>query len=174
MTEVAPVQTSPQVPSGTSGEPAAPVAPAVPEATPTDKGSGEATPVDKKVELSEKDYKKLVSERDKANGQRDFINQIAQERFTDDFLKDNADKYPDLTREDLSHVWGDEAEFHAEAARIQDRLQKHAQAKLLDIENPTPHRESPEDRTAREAELAKTGGRDALAKVFAGRMQRNN
>lgn len=111
-----------------------------PAVTPSDKkGGGAATSdTDETVTIPKKDYNNLIGQRDRANesnqGKDAFLEQLAQERTTEQFLSDNKEKYPDLTKDDLSHVW-DPDQLETEAKRVQQRLEGHAQAKLADLEN---------------------------------------
>lgn len=173
---VAPSGTDPKLPGDTPPSPD-PKNPAPDDGANQPKGKGSATPGDDEtVTLKKSDYNNLIGQRDTANndlkGQSAFINQLAQERYIGEFLKDNAEDYPDLEPEDLAHVWGEDEDFHKEAKRLQARYERVTQKKLHDIENPpTPPRESPESQANREAELAKKPGRNALAEVFRGRMK---
>lgn len=172
MADETPVQTPSPESAGTPTPPANPADDKGASQPPTN-GAG-ATPDEETVTLKKKDYNNLLSQRDKANNDKQsqdaFLGEIAQERYISDFLAKNKEKYPDISAEDLKHVL-DPEQMDAEAARLQDRLNSHAQAKLLEIENPTPVRETPDERNAREAELKKKPGKDTLAKVFAGRMR---
>jgi hypothetical protein len=166
--------TVPQNPGGT-GEGSGGQPPAVPPvATPPEKGSGAASDDNKTVTLNKDDYNKLVGQRDSNHEElstaMSYIEGQARKDGIDKFLKDSKNDYPDLSPDDLSHV-DDPRLLETEAKRLQTRLQEHAQAKILEIENPQPFRESAEARTAREAELAKTPGTDAWAKVLEGRMR---
>lgn len=167
-------QTAPQNPGGTDGNPGGQPPVDNPAATPPQKGGGSATQDDDQVTLSKEDYNNLIGQRDRSNqtvdDQNNFIESIAQERGINQFLKDNAEKYPDLSYEDLKHV-DDPSQLDTEAARLQSRLEAHAQAKLLEIENHKPPQETPEQRAQREAELAKNPSRDSHEKWLAGRLK---
>lgn len=151
-----------------------PPAPANPSATnPQGQGSATGEPGDETITLKKSDYNNLISKRDSNHQQLDdansFIESIAQERGINNFLQENKEKYPDIAFDDLAHVT-DPADLEKEADRLQTRLQKHAQDKLLEIENAGPPRETPDQRAAREAELAKNPGRGSLEQVIAGRL----
>lgn len=95
------------------------------------------------VTLSSKDYKELVSQRDRANEELrkksdnntsdDLLYDIAKERGIDAFLQDNADKYPDVQRDDLIYI-DDPAQLEAAASRIQTRMKEAVQKKLTDVQ----------------------------------------
>lgn len=151
--------TEPQNPGGTGGEPGS--NPPAPTATPPQKGGGPATQDDDQVTLSKEDYNNLIGQRDRSNNtidqQSSFIETIAQERAINQFLADNKEKYPDLTLDDLRYAESPE-DLEKEAARVQRRLEDHAQAKLLEIENHQPPQETPDQRAARLADLRKNPG----------------
>lgn len=173
-------ETEPQNPDGTSTPPAPNNEPKAPEATPKD-GGGTATPDaknkdggdDELVTIRRGDLKNLQSQRDRNANASAYVESLAQKDYISGFLKENLDKYPDLTFEDLQHVWDmgdDDKVIHAEAARIQGRLKAHSQAKLLEIENPTPPKESEADRAAREEKLKKDRPRDGFQQMVLGRL----
>ncbi len=116
-----------------------------PVATPSN-GDGGATN-DEIVTLKKSDYNNLISQRDKGNASNNFVEQLAQERHIDDFLKSNADKFPDLTRDDLMHV-SDPDDLQDAAATMQRRLEEHAQAKLLDLTRADQPQMTPDERAA--------------------------
>lgn len=111
-------------------------------------------------ESLKKSQKDLLSQRDReANARQNgeaFLGEIAQERQIDAFLAANKDKYPDLERDDLMFV--DDPEFlEAAATRLQNKISTAAQNKLLEIQNPTVPKLTPEERVAQEQALMKNG-----------------
>jgi hypothetical protein len=167
------LQTDPQNPAGTGGG-----EPTPPTATPPNNGGGSATgnqndqfttPDGFKL-VKEDDYNKLVSQRDgnhqQASNSDAFVEQIARERAIDSFLKENQQKYPDLTADDLSHISSPE-DLDTEAARIQRRLEDHTQNKLLELENAKPPKMTQEEKQAKLDELAKNGSPASLEKALA-------
>jgi hypothetical protein len=165
-----------------TGEPSAAPAPPTaaqdsktPPATPP-KSDAPATTEDGKIILDEKDYKEIISQRDRAteaakstDGQKAFVEQLAQERAIDDFLKDNKKDYPDLTREDLSHVW-DPEQLKPEADRLQRRLQDHLQNNLMNVEDTKLPILTPQQRKEQEEALKKAKDPNAFEKMVAGRL----
>jgi|SRR5687768_9438523 len=147
--------------------------PVTPAATNPPKAGDAATHDDDVITLPKKDYQNLISQRDgnheTAAQQSAFIESIAREKGINQFLTDNKDKYPDVGLEDLSHVEDPES-LEREAIRIQKRLEDHAQAKILSIENPETPRITPEQRAQAEADLAKNPDAKSLEKMIAGRM----
>lgn len=168
--------TDPKPSDPTDGKPpeGTPPAPA-PAATDPVKDDGAASGDDEMVTMSKKDRDALVAARDRnherANSADAFIESMAQERGINQFLKDNAEKYPDITFDDLKHV-ADPDELADEADRIQTRLQSHAQSKILEIENGTPPTISPEELAQVEKEARDNPGPGQFAKVLAARMRR--
>lgn len=162
-------ETTPQNPAPTGAE-VTPAAATVPEP-----GGGAATVEDEMVTMSKKDRDALVAARDRSNEtasqQSNFIEQIAREKGINEFLTTNKEKYPDLSADDLSHV-DDPADLETEAARVQQRLDTHAQAKILEIENSAVPKITPEQQAEIEADAAKNPGAKSWSKVLAGRMQR--
>lgn len=129
MSDPAPANTDPNTPPANTGEPAP--APAEPVVT---------APANNAEPVSDPNAK-LQSQRDKLQNKvsmlESFLEPIAVERAVDSFLSENKDKYPDLTRDDLMNVSDISPEYlDKEAARLQTRLQEHAQKKILEIENP--------------------------------------
>lgn len=162
--------TTPQDPAPTDTT-AQPVLPA----TEPEKGGGAATGDDERIELSKEDYNNLIAARDRSNNtvseQSNFIESLARERGINDFLTANKEKYPDLSADDLTHV-DDPRDLETEAARVQRRLEDHAQAKLLEIENSATPRITPEQLAEIEAQAEKNPSADSMSRVIAARMQR--
>lgn len=130
-------QTPPNPPAPTGGDDK------TPPPAPDDNGKGGA-PDDEQVSISKKELdalqksqKDLLSQRDKANndnsGSDAFVQQLAQERHIDQFLKDNAEDFPDVTRDDLMHV-GDPDVLKDEAGRIQNRYKEVTQKNLKNLQ----------------------------------------
>lgn len=161
-----PEQTPPNEPAGTDGgeQKATP-----PAATQEPKGQGGATDGEETVTLKKEDYNNLISQRDRANNSNAendaFIGQIAQERAIDSFLEENKKDYPDVKRDDLMHL-EDPDMLESEAKRIQRRLQDHAQAKLLDVQQTTAPLLSPEERAQRLKKLKSSPGNDAFDQMI--------
>ena len=128
-------QTDPQNnPGATGGEPQGDPAATNP------KGGGSATGDSDQVTLSQEDYQNLVAARDRANeaargneGSEEFLLTLAKEREIGSFLKEHAEKYPDVSSEDLMHL-DDPGQLEAEATRLQTRYEDIVQKKLHDVQ----------------------------------------
>jgi hypothetical protein len=165
----------------TTGESVAPGTPETPPANTTPPATSGATPPatppatnegDESITLTKKDYNNLISQRDKATnaarsseGQQAFLESLAQEKSVKDFLNENKDSYPDLNPEDLSHVW-DPDQLKDEADRIQRRLQDHAQAKIMSVEQSTAPVLSPVERAEKLKQLKESGDPNAFEKML--------
>lgn len=166
--------TEPQNPGGTGGDQPGGQPPAdQPTVTPPQNGGGAASGDDEMVTMSKADRDALVAARDRANNtvqdQSGFIESMAQKEGITNFLKDNKQKYPDLSFDDLKHI-EDPADLDNEAARLQRRLEDHAQSKILEIENHQPPQETAEQRAQREAELRKNPSPESHLAFLAGRL----
>lgn len=177
-------QTAPtEAPAGT-GDGSTP-----PAATPPTTAPGAATENPSATPPAADPVKPVVAQRDKANEEKrqlqsendemreriEFLESVANENIKKEaigkFLTENKEKYPDLTFDDLSHIRTFE-EMETEADRLQRRLQDHAQAKILEIEqNPQGPPLSPEQRAEKEKQLMEQGGKSALAGAIALRLR---
>lgn len=116
------------------------------------------------------DKKNLISARDKANqesaGQGEFLQEIAKERAVGSFLKENAEKFPDVTQDDLMNAFAtNEEELEAEATRMQQRYEQVAQNRLKSMQKATPPTMSPADRAAREKALKENPSRSSFGEM---------
>jgi len=129
-------------PAGTGGD--------QPAATPQPTSTLAATD-DKTVTLSEADYKNLIAQRDRANNTNqeleDSVTDILKEREINKFLKGNAEKFPDVTADDLMLASSPD-ELEEIAARQQRRIEDAVQAKLLSTQKATAPVLSPQERAA--------------------------
>lgn len=146
--------------------------PTTPEATPdatgadsaaatTQQGASGAT--DDTVTLSQEDYKNLIAARDRANNDKNDLTESvmsiqeqleanAKRDAINEFLKDNKEKYPDLTSDDLASVSSpDDLAAHAE--RMQRRLEDVVQKRLLDVQKVDQPVVTPEERAEAEKRL---------------------
>lgn len=164
-------KTDPQNPGATGDDGGTPPTP--PATNP--QGSGPATDDDETVTLKKSDYKNLQAQRDRANQQNrdseEFLEELAAERAIKSFLKENKDKYPDVKYADIKHVTP--ANLEVEAARVQRRLEDHAQAKIMNIEKATAPVLSPQEKEARLKELKEKGGADAFEQMLDLRLPSN-
>lgn len=139
-----------------------------PAATPPEKGQGAATEGDDTITLKKEDYKNLVSQRDRnaneANANQEFMLTLAKEREIDSFLKENKEKFPDVTRQDLMYLDDPDALEDA-AVAMQRRLEDHVQAKLLDVQKTSAPILSPEERSQRLKKLKNSGDPQAFEKM---------
>lgn len=158
--------TDPQNPGATDDD-----APASPAAT-NSQGGGAATDDEEVVTLKKSDYKNLVSARDRANENdrtsQEFLEEIAAERSIKAFLKENKEKFPDVKFADLQHATP--ATLEAEAARVQRRLEDHAQNRIMNIEKATAPVLSPEQREAELKKLKESNDPAAFEKMAELRM----
>lgn len=154
----------------TTGKPAAPgtggddptATPPAPTATPP------ATD-DKTVTLSETDYKNLVAARDRSNNANseleDSVTDILKEREIDKFLKSNAEKFPDITADDLM-LANSPAELEELAAKQQRRVEDAVQKKLLDVQKATAPVLSPQERAAELKKLKDSPGSGSFGRML--------
>lgn len=180
MTEVP--TTEPQSPAPTG----APVAPTTPPAT-DPKGSGAATE-EKTVTLSEKDYKNLVSSRDKSNQTVQTLQESvmdiqarqeydAKNEFLGNFLKENKDSFPDLTVDDLMDSDFDVDDpkdlpeaVKAVATKKQRRFDDAVQSKLMNVQKVGQPTVSPEQRAEKEKSLKANPTKNSLKEALALRL----
>lgn len=141
MSDIVPTTDGDQ-PAGTGGD--------QPAATPQPTSTPAATD-DKTVTLSEADYKNLIAQRDRANNTNqeleDSVTDILKEREINKFLKGNAEKFPDVTADDLMLASSPD-ELEEIAARQQRRIEDAVQAKLLSTQKATAPVLSPQERAA--------------------------
>lgn len=142
MSDIDPTTVEPAAP-GTGGE--------NPTATPPASPASPTATDDKTVTLSETDYKNLVAARDRANNTNqeleDSVTDILKEREINKFLKGNAEKFPDVTADDLMLASSPD-ELEEIAARQQRRIEDAVQAKLLSTQKATAPVLSPQERAA--------------------------
>lgn len=76
---------------------------------------------------------------DAGESRDDFLAELYQERYINGFLKDNKDKYPDVTLDDLK-LANSPSQVQAEAERVQKRIEDATKAKLeaVQIADQTP------------------------------------
>lgn len=153
-------KTPPQDPAGTGTPPTA-----TPPATQPPQDPAGATE-EKTVTLSEKDYKKLVSQRDKANNDASateaWVMNEAKKQDVGSWLKSNKEKYPDVSRADLMAAESEE-ELPALAEKMQRRIDDATQKKLLDIQKAGAPALTPEQKAEK---LAKLKGNNAPNDAF--------
>lgn len=155
--------TAPTAPAET-GEPQAP------PATPAPKEQGSATE-DKTVTLSEKDYKNLVSARDKANNDNAatnaYVMEMAKKDEITDWLKENKKDYPDVSIDDLMAADSEDA-LPKLAAKTQRRIEDAVQARLKNVQRASAPTLSPEDRAAKLKALSSADRPDDAFEQFVG------
>lgn len=121
---------------------------------------------DETITLSKKDYKNLVSQRDKANNDRSatdaYVMQLAKKEEISDWHKENASKYPDVTIDDLMAAESEE-ELPKIAERTQRRIEDAVQAKLKSVQRASAPSVSPEER---DQKLKKLRGNDRPNDAF--------
>lgn len=145
MSEAAPTTDGNQ-PVGTGGnQPAATPPQGQPAAT-----EGSAIPEGYELIRTE-DKNNLVSARDRSNNAsselEDSVTDILKEREIEKFLKSNAEKFPDITADDLM-LANSPAELEELAARQQRRVEDAVQKKLLDVQKASAPVLSPQERAA--------------------------
>lgn len=158
MSDIVP-KTDGDQPAGTDGDtPAA----TQPQSTP-------AATDDKTVTLSEADYKNLVAARDRANNANtdleDSVTDILKEREIDKFLKSNADKFPDITPDDLM-LANSPSELEELAAKQQRRVEDAVQKKLLEVQKADAPVLSPQERAAELKKLKDNPGNGTFGRML--------
>lgn len=145
MSEAAPT-TGGEQPAGTGGS--NPTA-TPPQGTPT-APEGSAIPEGYELIRTE-DKNNLVAARDRSNNANsdleDSVTDILKEREINKFLKGNAEKFPDVTVDDLMLANSPE-ELEDIATRQQRRIEDAVQAKLLSTQKATAPVLSPQERAA--------------------------
>lgn len=136
-----------------------------------DSASGDET-----VTLSKKDHSELVSQRDRANeeirklkesgnSENDLMYEIAKERGIDQFLKENKEKYPDVTADDLKFL-DDPEQLEAAASHLQSTINDRVQKKLSDVQVADERPQlSEEDRKKKLAALEKSDSPDKFEQM---------
>jgi hypothetical protein len=155
-------------PAPTGGEPS----PTAPEPSKDPQAAPDETVTIPKSEYEglQKSNKDLLSQRDRnaeeSKSKDDFLNQLAAERFIDDFLgkEENKKKFPDVKRDDLVGVSSPD-DVEELAGNIQRRLDDHAQAKLESVQNTTAPVLSPQERAEKEKALKQSNDPKAFEKM---------
>lgn len=141
-----PSKTPPQDPDATASKPPAATNP---------KGSAGAT-VEDTITLKKEDYQNLISQRDRANNlsseSDEYVQNLAKKESIGDFLKENAEKYPDVTTDDLLVATSPE-ELEKLAISRQSRVDEIVQKKLLDVQVSNAPVLSPEERAEKIRQL---------------------
>jgi hypothetical protein len=153
-------KTPPTDPAGTGTPP-----PAAAPATQPPKDPAGATE-EKTVTLKESDYKNLVSQRDKnanrAEATEAWVMEQAKKQDVSAWLKTNKAKYADVSVSDLMAAESED-ELPALAEKMQARIDKATQKKLLEIQNATAPSLTPEQKAEK---LAKLKGNNAPSDAF--------
>lgn len=154
--------TAPAAPAGT-GE-AAPTAPAATQ-QPTQEPSA-ASGGDETITLKKSDYNNLVAQRDRANNTsaatEAWVMEQAKKQDVRAFIKENKDKYPDVSVDDLM-VAEDEDELPKIAEKTQRRIDDAVQSKLKTLNSATAPELTPEQRAEKRKALT---GKDAPNDAF--------
>lgn len=139
--------------------------------TPPAGASDEQVTISKKeLEGLQKSQKDFQSAADKARNENaansDFVLTLAKEREIDDFIGKNAEKFPDVTREDLMYL-DDPDKLEAEATRLQKRFDDIVQAKLLNVGQQEPPKLSEADKAKELKELKKNPKKGGFQRFLA-------
>lgn len=132
-------------------------------------GNSAATDDGDHVTLSQEDYKNLIAARDRANNSasqsEEFVLTLAKERQIGDFLEQNKEKYPDLTKEDLMSA-SDPDELEELATSRQNAYDRVVQKKLLEVQNATPPSLSPQEKAEKLRALKKNPGSGSFQQML--------
>lgn len=160
MSDIDPTTVEPAAP-GTDGTPPA----ATPSATPAKPTATD----DKTVTLSETDYKNLVAARDRANNAssdlEDSVTDILKEREIEKFLKSNAEKFPDITADDLM-LANSPAELEDLATKQQRRVEDAVQKKLQSVQRADAPVLSPQEKAAELKKLKENPGSGSFGRML--------
>lgn len=170
-----PAQTDPKNPEGTGGntDPKGGDNPAAtpPETDPKDdssKGKGPA-PGEKMVSISEKDYKKLQSQRDSSNDRLGRLEaqamQDAFEKEASSYLSQHKDDYPDVEVSDLQMAEAPE-DFEKLAKQAQARIDKATQRRLGEMQKKQTPSISSKDKAARLKQLKDKPGSNSFQSML--------
>lgn len=159
MNDIAPTTTEPVV-TGTD-------APAA--ATPTSPTTTPVATEDKTVTLSEKDYKNLISARDRAHQTASdteaTVETLAKEWEVNKFLEVNKDKFPDITLDDLMIASSPE-ELESIATDRQQRYEDVVQKRLLEVQRADAPILSPEQKAEQLKKLKENPGSGSFQKAL--------
>lgn len=137
-------------PAGTEGD--------QPAATQPPAASG-ATKDDNTVTLNKEDYQNLIASRDRANNMaqetQDWVTEQKVRTAIGQFLADNKDDYPDVEVDDLLMANGPD-ELPDLATKMQNRISKSAQDRLVKLQTATTPELSPKERRKQLADLQKS------------------
>ena len=163
MSEAAP-KTGGEQPAGTGGS--NPTA-TPPQGTPT-APEGSAIPEGYELIRTE-DKNNLVAARDRSNNANsdleDSVTDILKEREINKFLKGNAEKYPDVTADDLM-IASSPDELEAVATKQQRRIEDAVQAKLLSTQKATAPVLSPQERAAELKKLKDSPDKNSFGRML--------
>jgi hypothetical protein len=158
--------TPPAAQAGTDGQ-----APAATQ-TPTNAPDGASGGDEKTITLKESDYKNLISQRDRANSTsaatEAWVMEQAKKQDVRAFIKENKDKYPDVSVDDLMAA-EDEDQLPEIAKRTQRRIDDAVQSKLKTLNSATAPELTPEQRAEkRKALTGKDRPNDAFEQAVVG------
>jgi hypothetical protein len=128
-------------------------------------GAPLATDDSEQVTLSKEDYKNLIAGRDRANenaaASEEFVLTLAKEREIDSFLKDHKKDFPDVEQSDLMSAESPEQLKELAEAR-QARYEQVVQKRLMDVQQSTPPRLSPQEKAEKLKQLKANPGSSAF------------
>lgn len=115
------------------------------------------------------DKNNLVSARDRSNNAssdlEDSVTDILKEREIEKFLKSNAEKFPDITADDLM-LANSPAELEDLATKQQRRVEDAVQKKLLDVQKAQAPVLSPQERAAELKKLKDSPGSGSFGRML--------
>lgn len=161
--------TPPAAPAGTGdGTQTPPAATQTPPKEPAGASGGD----EETITLKKSDYNNLVSQRDRANNTsaatEAWVMEQAKKQDVRAFIKENKDKYPDVSLDDLMAA-EDEEELPKIAERTQRRIDDAVQSKLKMLNSATAPELSPEQRAEkRKALTGKDRPNDAFEQAVVG------
>lgn len=113
----------------------------------------------KELEGLRKSNKDLTSQRDRNDAEiknrLSYVDLLAMREDIGTFLKDNADKYPDVTVQDLEGIIASPDDIEPQAKALQERYEKIIQNRLQKIESTPQPQLTTEQRAEQEKELKK-------------------